>query len=501
VIFIILVITRFNIKNKLKIIIIMTDTLTRSTPVALLRNDSETVINQKDGEESCDDMNDEEHYHENDHSKDEIYKKEENEKKEYKIEEYKKENNEKEVNEKKDKNPIKDGMINKKKQNIINIDNNRINERLFKRSAWDSLPMKRNNQHQNHIIRPDYDIGEEDVPLVLPEGYQWKEYDSEDEKEMEIISIFLNSHFHKNRHSNGNMETFQQVYDGTFLNWLFSSPTWNRFYELNSDPHKCCIGVSTKQSDKLVGLMTFRPIIYRLDNQVIQSFYIDFFCVHKKLRNKRLGWVMMKECFRRIQKFNINSGIAFHTDIHMPFNNISQTSHLLIKNLAKDKCDPTKDLNLIRFATQDDIPDMIEIYNSYEPSYRAIQNMNQHEFEHYFLPQNEFVHTYVLTNSLGEIKDFVSLYSKTTKSGHKVAFLNFISYINDVLLNIFMKNLFYIMKANGFQYITLYDNMGLDGLLNNKLGFQRSDNISNFYVFNYNTFTIPNKECAMNVIR
>ena len=465
----------------------MTDTLTRSTPVALLRNDSEDLEHNSidyDDENIIEKLNEKED------------DQEKNTEKEY---------NEKEHNEKehKEKEQIKDGLsqIVHKKQKIdknANIDNKRINERLFKRSAWDSLPMKRNNQHQNHIIRSDYDIGEQEEPFVLPEGYEWKEYDSTNDKQMEIISIFLNSHFNN---SKKNIETFQQTYDSVFLNWLFGSPTWNRFYELNSDPHKCCIGVSTTHSDKLVGIMSFRPIIYRLDSQVIQSFYIDFFCVHKKLRNKRLGWVMMKECFRRIRKFNINSGIAFHTDIHMPFNNISQTSHLLIKNLTEDKCDPTKDLNLIRFATQDDISDMIEIYNSYEPSYRAIQNMNQHEFEHYFLPQNQFVHTYVLTNSLGEIKDFVSFYSKTTKSGNKVAFLNFISYINDVLLNIFMKNLFYIMKTNGFQYMTLYDNMGLDSLLNNKLGFQRSDIISNFYVFNYNTFTISNKECALNVIR
>jgi len=469
----------------------MTDILTRSTPVALLRNDSD-ALNEEENIQS----------YESDVQPNEEFKNEEEFENEVKNKEYntKKEDIKEDIKE--EKNIIKDGLgeITHKKHKIDKTINNdkRINERLFKRSAWDSLPMKRNNQYQNHIIRSDYDLGEQDEPFILPEGYQWKEYDSSNENEMETVSIFLNTHFNKN---NRNIETFQQVYDNTFLNWLFSSPTWNRFYELNSDPHKCCIGVSTKQSDKLVGIITFRPIIYRLDSQVIQSFYIDFFCVHKKLRNKRLGWVMMKECFRRIQKFNINSGIAFHTDIHMPFNNISNTSHLLIKNLVEDKCDPTKDLNLIRFATQDDIPYMIEIYNSYEPSYRAIQNMNQHEFEHYFLPQNEFVHTYVLTNSLGEIKDFVSFYSKTTKSGNKVAFLNFISYINDVLLNIFMKNLFYIMKTNGFQYMTLYDNMGLDGLLNNKLGFQCSDNISNFYVFNYNTFTISNKECALNVIR
>ena len=183
---------------------------------------------------------------------------------------------------------------------------------------------------------------------------------------------------------------------------------------------------------------------------------------------------------------------------------------MLIKDINTPQSEPTKNLHLIRFATQDDIPSMLGIFNKYAETYRAVQSMNQREFEHYFLPvdldKQSFVHTYVLTNSSGEIKDFVSFYSgylpgKKGENPRKIAYLNYISFINDLLLDIFMKNLFYIMKTNGFEFIVAHGNMGLDEPLQKKLGFQHTDFFSNFYVFNYNTLTIPNEHSALNVIR
>lgn len=374
-----------------------------------------------------------------------------------------------------------------------------INKRLFKRSGWDKLPMKRNNQYQNKIIRNDFQISNSlNHKTPLPNGYEWVDMSIESDHHVKEICEFLNLYY--------KLTPLQKHYDPTFIKWLFNPPTWERFLNIPIDKHLCCICVKSIKSNKLVGIITYRPFVYRLDNEVIQSFYIDFFCVHPKLRNKQLGWVLMKECHRRIEMFGATTGIAFHTHIHMPFNKIIQSSFVYIKNINVGKNEPTKDLNLIRFATQDDIPEMLSIYNKYAEGHRATQTMNRVEFEHYFLPEeldkDSFVHTYVITNSLGEIKDFVSFYAGFLPStGQNVAFLNYISFINEVLLTIFMKNLFYIMNTNGFEFIVVNGNMGLDSILQNKLGFKKSDLFSNFYVFNYNTLMIPNEKSSITVIR
>ena len=50
---------------------------------------------------------------------------------------------------------------------------------------------------------------------------------------------------------------------------------------------------------------------------------------------------------------------------------------------------------------------MMNIYEAYCNKYRLSHTMNQQEFEHYFLPNNEMIFTYVITNEQGEINDAI----------------------------------------------------------------------------------------------
>merc|ERR1711972_377524 len=56
---------------------------------------------------------------------------------------------------------------------------------------------------------------------------------------------------------------------------------------------------------KLVGFITGIPATIQAYDRTIQMVEINFLCVHKKLRSKRLAPVLIKEITRRVNKENV----------------------------------------------------------------------------------------------------------------------------------------------------------------------------------------------------
>ncbi|KAJ0458082.1 putative glycylpeptide N-tetradecanoyltransferase [Helianthus annuus] len=65
------------------------------------------------------------------------------------------------------------------------------------------------------------------------------------------------------------------------------------------------IGVRVKSSKKLVAFITGIPARIRVRTDVVSMAEVNFLCVHKKLRSKRLAPVMIKEVTRRVHLENI----------------------------------------------------------------------------------------------------------------------------------------------------------------------------------------------------
>ena len=387
----------------------------------------------------------------------------------------------------------------------------RINRSVFKSSFWDQAPFKRNNQERNQIIQIDYffnaDVGE----IELPEGYEWAEFDPENDYDIEIMTEFLNKHYQK----------YDKEYKPMYLKWLLTPPTYSQYKRLENVPRSTWfVGVRSKNGI-LVGLITARPIIYQIDEKYIQTFTVDFLCTHKQLRGKGLAPVLVKEMYRRLATFQYDIGASFVANTHLPFNTTVKTSQIVFRPLTMEKISktlfssvppeqleklklkyeniqPTNDLQLIRFANTEDVPMMMNIYEDYCQKYRLSHTMNREEFEHYFVPNNEMIFTYVITNAQGEIKDFISLHAFWTRRGEKNAYLYYVSFINEMLLELLMRNVLFIMKSQGFDMIFANDVMGISNVFTRKLDFKSLDEICNYYFFNYNTQTIEKHECGMN---
>merc|ERR1719152_785728 len=65
------------------------------------------------------------------------------------------------------------------------------------------------------------------------------------------------------------------------------------------------LGVRVKTNHKLVGFITGIPANIQVHEGTIGMAEINFLCVHKKLRSKRLAPVLIKEITRRVNKENI----------------------------------------------------------------------------------------------------------------------------------------------------------------------------------------------------
>lgn len=75
-----------------------------------------------------------------------------------------------------------------------------------------------------------------------------------------------------------------------FISRALKSPDWRK------DWH---VGVRATKSQKLVAFISGVPIALRVRSKVLKSTEINFLCVHKKLRSKRLAPVLIQEITRR----------------------------------------------------------------------------------------------------------------------------------------------------------------------------------------------------------
>ena len=83
-------------------------------------------------------------------------------------------------------------------------------------------------------------------------------------------------------------------YSIPFLRWALQPP------EYKAEWH---VGVRAEKSGKLVGFITAIPAGMRAWDEKFSAVEINFLCVHKKLRSKRLAPVLIKEVTRRV---NVN---------------------------------------------------------------------------------------------------------------------------------------------------------------------------------------------------
>lgn len=136
-------------------------------------------------------------------------------------------------------------------------------------------------------IEPDKTIAEiKQDPYALPEGFVWETLHLENETVLRELYTLLNENYVEDDDA-----MFRFDYQPEFLRWALQPPNWLKEWH---------VGVRVAKSGRLIAFISAIPAEIRVFKKTLKVVEINFLCVHKKLRSKRLAPVLIREITRRV---------------------------------------------------------------------------------------------------------------------------------------------------------------------------------------------------------
>jgi glycylpeptide N-tetradecanoyltransferase len=123
-------------------------------------------------------------------------------------------------------------------------------------------------------------------PYTLPDQYYWSVIDLQDPKQLNQVYKLL-----KNHYSEDEGMRFRFDYSADFLKWAMNVPGYHPEW---------IVGVKSKDKDNLYAFISGIPVDMTINKQNLVMCEINFLCIHKHLREKRLAPMMIKEIHRRV---------------------------------------------------------------------------------------------------------------------------------------------------------------------------------------------------------
>ncbi|ERE77623.1 glycylpeptide N-tetradecanoyltransferase 1-like protein, partial [Cricetulus griseus] len=222
--------------------------------------------------------------------------------------------------------------------------------------------------------------------------------------------------------------------------------------------------------------------IYDTEKKMVE---INFLCVHKKLRSKRVAPVLIQEITRRVQLEGIFQAV-YTAGLVLPkpvdtcrYWHWSLNPRKLIKvklsHLSRNttmqctmklyQLPETPKTAGLRPMEKKDIPVVHQLLTRYLKQFHLTPVMSQEEVEHWFYPQENIIDTFVVENANGEVTDFLSLYTlpstimnHPTHKSLKAAYSFYNVHTQTPLLDL-MSNALVLAKMKGFDVFNALDLM------------------------------------------
>lgn len=255
-------------------------------------------------------------------------------------------------------------------------------------------------------------------PYTLPDSFEWCSCDMMDDKECKEVYELLSLNYVED---DDNMFRFN--YSPEFLRWALCSPGFKKEWHL---------GVRVKSTRKLVGFIAGIPARVRANENTIDMVEINFLCVIKKLRAKRLAPVLIMEITRRVNLHNIwqaayTAGVVLPKPVavtrywHRSLNpkklidigfsklqpRMTMARTIKFYKVADEPLTPG-----IRPMELKDVPQVHQLLNSYLERYQLASHFSEEEVAHWFRPQDDVVEAFVVEDkATGQITDLLSFYS------------------------------------------------------------------------------------------
>merc|ERR1712048_308750 len=186
-----------------------------------------------------------------------------------------------------------------------------------------------------------------------------------------------------------------------------------------------------KSNNKLVGFITGIPAQIQVYERSVKMAEINFLCVHKKLRSKRLAPVLIKEITRRVNRENIwqavyTAGVVLPRPVsecryyHRSLNPKKLIdvgfSHLgprmtMARTIKLHKVPDQPQLTNMRAMQAKDQQRVFELVSGYLKKFPLHPEFTAEELAHWMMPQEGVVYSYVREDDSGQVTDVCSFYS------------------------------------------------------------------------------------------
>eukprot|EP00030_Apusomonadida_sp_AF-17_P002017 a2288_552.p2 GENE.a2288_552~~a2288_552.p2 ORF type:complete len:432 (-),score=185.28 a2288_552:57-1322(-) len=367
---------------------------------------------------------------------------------------------------------------------------------------WDKQPVPRLDadipEGTNEPIERVYENIKQD-PYSLPEGYEWSDIVIDEPAQLTEVYDLLHENYVEDDDA-----MFRFDYSREFLVWALKPPGWLVTWHA---------GVRVSKSKKLVGFITAIPAEIVMRGTPVRQVEINFLCVHKKLRHKRLAPVLIKEITRRVHLQGIfqavyTAGVElprpvakcqyFHRSLHpkklvdIGFSYLRKS--MTMKGMVKLYALPAEPLIPgIRAMRPDDVPACAALLRAYLAEKTLMYPvLSDEEFAHWVLPREGVVFSYVVPQADGRVTDFCSFYrlpSSVIGNAKYPTLYAAYSYYNvatSVTLQALMKDALIFAKAAGMDVFNALNLMENDAFLE-ELKFGPGDGSLHYYCYNWVT--------------
>ncbi|KAI1436819.1 peptide N-myristoyl transferase [Xylaria sp. CBS 124048] len=264
------------------------------------------------------------------------------------------------------------------------------------------------------------EIAKEPSPLI--DGFEWTTLDLLDDAQLKEVWELLNGHYVEDDEA-----MFRFNYSTSILRWAMMPPGWKKEW------HR---GVRASQSKKLVAFIAAIPLELRVRDKTLHASEVNFLCIHKKLRAKRLAPVLIKEITRLCNLEGVfqaiyTGGIVlpkpvsscryFHRALNwqklydVGFSPLPTGSKPLFQ-IRKYAVPERTSIRGLREMQQKDTPAVQDLLTRYLAKFDMAAAFDEKEVEHWLLhnkkdaPKDKVVWTYVVEDENKKITDFISFY-------------------------------------------------------------------------------------------
>jgi|EP00927_Polykrikos_kofoidii_P025390 glycylpeptide N-tetradecanoyltransferase len=378
---------------------------------------------------------------------------------------------------------------------------------------WDTQPVPSMGSEYSQDSKPIDEVkgGPNEVraePYPLPDQFEWCTCNIDDDGEAQEIYTLLSENYVEDDDS-----MFRFDYSVPFLKWALKPPGFLRHWHLG-------VRVKSAQGNgKLVGFITGIPAHIQVCDPIVKMAEINFLCVHKKLRSKRLTPVLIKEITRRVNRENIwqavyTGGVVLPRPVsecrywHRSLNPKKLIdvgfSHLgprmtMTRTIKLHKVPDQPQLPGMRMMREDDSQRVFELVSAYLKKFPLHPEFDREELAHWIVPRPGVVYSYVREDAQGVIQDVCSFYSLPSsilgndKYDTLKAAYSYWNVATSVPLHELMGDALIFAKQQDFDVFNALDVMDNEEFLK-PLKFGIGDGFLQYYLYNWSCPKIePNR--------